>query len=90
MAKYAVRMTKQLIDKLEEPISELGISVRTGNTLNQEGIMTVLELLDCCGKRSCPCEKLHLLAIPNFGDKTLEELHDALTKSGFVQERVDE
>ena len=90
MAKHGVRMTEELVAKLEDPIAELGISVRTANTLNDEGIITIAELLDCCGCASvstCPNSgKKHLLGISNFGEKTLEEVRTALAGSGFVRE----
>ena len=61
--------------KLQMSTAEIGLSVRTTNCLDEQGISTVEDLLKC--RRS------DLLAIPNFGEKTLEEVFKALEKLGF-------
>ncbi len=68
---------RQLNEKLETSIAEIGLSVRTTNCLDEQGIATVGDLLKC--KRS------DLLNIPNFGEKTLEEVFNALEKLGFLR-----
>ena len=58
-------------------LAEIGLSVRTTNCLDDQGISTVGDLLK--HKRE------DLLNIPNFGEKTLEEVFIALEKLGFVR-----
>ena len=65
--------------KLQMSTAEIGLSVRTTNCLDEQGISTVEELLRC--------RRAELLAIPNFGEKTLEEVYKALEALGFY--RVD-
>ncbi len=61
--------------RLELSLAETTLIVRTVNCLEEEGIFTVGDLLNCTRER--------LLAIPNFGGKTLEEVFKALAKLGF-------
>ncbi len=68
---------REIQEKLDLSMAEIGLSVRTTNCLDEQGISTVGELLKC--KRS------DLLSIPNFGEKTLEEVFNALEKLGFVR-----
>ena len=68
---------RDLAEKLELSLAEIGLSVRTTNCLDDQGVSTVEELL----KRS----REDLLNIPNFGEKTLEEVLDALERLGFVR-----
>lgn len=70
---------KEMARKLSMSTAEIGLSVRTTNCLDEQGITTVKDLLQC--------HRADLLAIPNFGEKTLEEVYAALEKLGFV--RVD-
>lgn len=67
----------ELQQKLEMSTAEIGLSVRTTNCLDEQGISTVEDLLKCC--------RADLLAIPNFGEKTLEEVYLALEKLGFYR-----
>ena len=75
---------RTLEKKLELSTAELGLSVRTTNCLDEQGICTVGDLL--------ACKREDLLTIPNFGEKTLEEVYLALEKLGFYrtdrQERI--
>lgn len=64
-------------ERLELSIAEMGLSVRTTNCLEETGILTVRDLLHATPRR--------LLAISNFGDKTLEEVYDALAVLGFYR-----
>jgi DNA-directed RNA polymerase alpha subunit len=64
-------------DRFELSLSEIGLIVRTVNLLEEDGIFTVQDLLNCTPER--------LLAIPNFGEKTLETIYAALAKIGFPQ-----
>lgn len=66
---------KQLQEKLEMSTAEIGLSVRTTNCLEERGIFTVQDLLNCTPD--------DLLAISNFGEKTLEEVYKALEGIGF-------
>ena len=68
---------REMQEKLDLSMAEIGLSVRTTNCLDEQGLSTVGELLKC--KRS------DLLSIPNFGEKTLEEVFNALEKLGFVR-----
>ncbi len=70
---------KELAKKLDLSTAEIGLSVRTTNCLDEQGICTVRDLL--------ACHREDLLRISNFGEKTLEEVYHALEKLGFY--RVD-
>jgi DNA-directed RNA polymerase subunit alpha len=61
--------------KLELSTAQIGLTVRTTNCLEERGIFTVRDLL-----RTSPED---LLGITNFGEKTLEEVYQALSKIGF-------
>ena len=64
-----------LREKLEMSTAEIGLSVRTTNCLEERGIFTVQDLLNC--------SREDLLSISNFGEKTLEEVYKALEGIGF-------
>jgi len=61
--------------KLEMSTAQISLTVRTTNCLEERGIFTVRDLL-----RTSPDD---LLGITNFGEKTLEEVYQALGKIGF-------
>ena len=63
--------------KLDLNTSEIGLSVRTTNCLEEQGIFTVENLLHC--------SRDELLGISNFGEKTLEEVYLSLEKLGFYR-----
>lgn len=63
--------------RLEMSTAEIGLSVRTTNCLEERGIFTVLDLLNCT--------RDDLLSIQNFGDKTLDEVFAALESVGFYR-----
>lgn len=63
--------------KLDMNTSEIGLTVRTTNCLEDQGIFTVGALLQC--------SREDLLTISNFGEKTLEEVYAALEKIGFYR-----
>ena len=69
--------TEKLGDRLEMSTAEIGLSVRTTNCLEERGIFTVDHLLNCTPD--------DLLAISNFGEKTLEEVYTALESIGFLR-----
>jgi DNA-directed RNA polymerase subunit alpha len=66
------------LQRLEMSTAEIGLSVRTTNCLEERGIFTVKELLNCSPDS--------LLSISNFGEKTLEEVYGALDAIGFHRE----
>jgi DNA-directed RNA polymerase subunit alpha len=65
-------------ERLEMSTAEIGLSVRTTNCLEERGIFTVRDLLNCTRK--------DLLEISNFGEKTLEEVYAALESVGFYRQ----
>jgi DNA-directed RNA polymerase subunit alpha len=66
-----------LAARMEMSTAEIGLSVRTTNCLEERGIFTVNDLLHCTRE--------DLLAISNFGEKTLEEVYRALEGVGFYR-----
>ena len=66
-----------LKDRLEMSTAEIGLAVRTTNCLEERGIFTVRDLLNCT--------RDDLLSISNFGEKTLEEVYRALEQVGFYR-----
>ena len=83
MASTRVRMPEggdrqqSVQDKLQMSTAEIGLSVRTTNCLEERGIFTVADLLNCSPD--------DLLNISNFGEKTLEEVYLALESVGFFR-----
>jgi DNA-directed RNA polymerase subunit alpha len=69
--------TQKADDRLELSLAEVDLVVRTVNCLEDEGIFTVQDLLNCTPER--------LLEIPNLGEKTLETIYEALEKIGFFR-----
>jgi DNA-directed RNA polymerase subunit alpha len=67
--------SRRLKQRLELSTAEIGLSVRTTNCLEERGIFTVRDLLHC--------KPDELLSISNFGEKTLEEVYQALDEIGF-------
>lgn len=63
--------------RLEMSTAEIGLSVRTTNCLEERGIFTVRDLLNCT--------RDDLLSISNFGEKTLEEVYKSLESIGFMR-----
>lgn len=68
---------KGLSDRLDMSTAEIGLSVRTTNCLEERGIFTVQDLLNCTRE--------DLLSISNFGEKTLDEVYKALEGIGFYR-----
>lgn len=64
-------------ERLEMSTAEIGLSVRTTNCLEERGIFTVEDLLNCT--------RDDLLGISNFGEKTLDEVYAALESVGFYR-----
>lgn len=67
--------SRSLHQRLEMSTAEIGLSVRTTNCLEERGIFSVADLLNCT--------RDDLLGISNFGEKTLEEVYQALGSFGF-------
>ena len=63
--------------KLDMSTAEIGLSVRTTNCLEERGIFTVRDLVNCTRE--------DLLSISNFGEKTLDEVFLALESVGLVR-----
>ncbi len=73
---------KELTERLDMSTAEIGLSVRTTNCLEERGIFTVGDLLNCT--------RDDLLSISNFGEKTLEEVYSALEGIGFYRRKKRE
>lgn len=69
--------SRSLKKRLEMSTAEIGLTVRTTNCLEERGIFTVEDLLNST--------RDDLLAISNFGEKTLEEVYRALESVGFYR-----
>ena len=67
--------SRDLAKKLQMSTAEIGLTVRTTNCLEERGIFTVDDLLHCT--------RDDLLNISNFGEKTLDEVYQALEEIGF-------
>jgi DNA-directed RNA polymerase subunit alpha len=66
-------------DWYEAPIESLDLSVRVFNSLKRTGITTIGEVIEMLEKGEDA-----MLAIRNFGEKSLEELLDSLTAKGYL------
>ncbi len=66
----------------ETPIEQLDLSVRVFNSLKRTGITTVGEVLDHLGRGPEA-----MLAIRNFGEKSLNELYDKLREKGYLKDK---
>jgi hypothetical protein len=65
----------ELRARLEMCLAEVGLPLRTINYLEQQGIMTVGDLLHCRPE--------NLLRLPNFKHKTLARVYAVLERLGF-------
>jgi DNA-directed RNA polymerase subunit alpha len=63
----------------EKPIEELDLSVRVFNSLKRTGITTVGDVLDMLDRGPDA-----MLAIRNFGEKSLDELAEKLRDKGYL------
>ena len=68
---------RSMEQRLAMSTAEIGLSVRATNCLEERGIFTVGDLLNCT--------RDNLLSISNFGEKTLEEVYKALESVGFYR-----
>ena len=69
------RQTTTVDEQLAMSTAEIGLAVRTVNCLEDHGVLSIKDLLNCTPER--------LLSFPNFGEKTLEEVYGALEDFGF-------
>ena len=76
----SLTQSDELAEKLEMSTAEIGLSVRTTNCLEEKGIFTVHDLLNCT--------RADLLSISNFGEKTLEEVYKSLERIGFFRKHA--
>lgn len=71
-------------DFYDQPIEALDLSVRVFNSLKRTGITTVGEVLEILEKGEDA-----MLAIRNFGDKSLDELMGRMREKGYVSAAVE-
>lgn len=71
---------RNMQERLEMSTAEIGLTVRTTNCLEEKGIFTVHDLLNCTRE--------DLLSISNFGEKTLVEVYHSLETIGFFRKNV--
>lgn len=69
----------------EMPIENLDLTVRVFNSLKRTGITTVADVLELLDKG-----EEAILAIRNFGEKSLVELREKLVEKGFLDEEEEE
>jgi DNA-directed RNA polymerase subunit alpha len=69
----------------ELPIENLDLPVRVFNSLKRTGITTVGDVIDLLDKG-----EEAILAIRNFGEKSLVELKGKLVEKGFLDEDLEE
>jgi len=74
----------KVIPFADVPIEELELSQRAFNCLKRQGIMQVGEILERLERGTA-----ELLAIRNFGQKSLEELLDRMREKGFIGENEE-
>ncbi len=65
----------------DTPIEQLDLSVRVFNSLKRTGITTVGEVLDHLSRGTDA-----MLAIRNFGEKSLDELKEKLQEKGYLKD----
>src|SRR5205823_2471001 len=63
-------------DDLDRPLEDLDLSMRTANALKRANINTVSQVL--------ALNDSDLLGLRNFGQKSLDELREALTAHGYA------
>jgi DNA-directed RNA polymerase subunit alpha len=68
----------------DKPIEELDLSVRVFNSLKRTGITTIGDVLDMLQRGPDA-----MLAIRNFGEKSLDELITKLKEKGYLTETPD-
>jgi DNA-directed RNA polymerase subunit alpha len=71
-------------ERFNTPIESLDLSVRVFNSLKRTGITTVGEVLEMLDRGPDA-----MLAIRNFGEKSLDELVGRLKEKGFLAQDAD-
>lgn len=69
----------------DKPIEELDLSVRVFNSLKRTGITTVGDVLDMLARGPDA-----MLAIRNFGEKSLDELSAKLKEKGYLTDEAEQ
>ena len=69
-------------EAIEMPIENLDLTVRVFNSLNRTGVTTVGDVMELLEKGDEA-----ILAIRNFGEKSLEELKEKMAEKGFWEEK---
>jgi DNA-directed RNA polymerase subunit alpha len=77
----STRLTSEV---METPIENLDLSVRVFNSLKRTGITTVGEVIDLLEKGDEA-----VMAIRNFGEKSLDELRQKMREKGYLQDGAD-
>lgn len=72
-------------EAIEMPIENLDLTVRVFNSLKRTGITTVGDVLDMLAKG-----EEAILAIRNFGEKSLVELKEKMVEKGFLDDDEEE
>jgi DNA-directed RNA polymerase subunit alpha len=75
---------RKKIELYEKPIEELDLSVRVFNSLKRTGITTIGDVLDMLDRGPDA-----MLAIRNFGEKSLDELVDKLREKGYLHDDTE-
>ncbi|MCJ7701190.1 MAG: DNA-directed RNA polymerase subunit alpha [Anaerolineales bacterium] len=70
---------------IETPIESLDLSVRVFNSLKRTGITTIGEVITLMDKG-----EEAVLSIRNFGDKSLQELHQKMSEKGYLLNDIEE
>jgi DNA-directed RNA polymerase subunit alpha len=68
----------------DKPIEELDLSVRVFNSLKRTGITTIGDVLDMLQRGPDA-----MLAIRNFGEKSLDELVEKLREKGYLSDGAE-
>jgi len=71
-------------EMIESPIEKLELSVRVFNSLKRTGITTVGEVLELLEKGDDA-----VMAIRNFGEKSLEELRAKMREKGYLEDNEE-
>ncbi len=75
------RLTSEMI---ETPIENLDLSVRVFNSLKRAGITTIGEVIELLEKG-----EEAIMSIRNFGEKSLDELHEKMVEKGYLENKPD-
>ena len=75
-------LTPVVEDNTDRPLEELSLSMRTANALKRANINTVSQVLALSDS--------DLLSLRNFGQKSLDELREALTAHGYAVESEED